>query len=145
VVRMAPLTLIYWVCLPLRPLVFLFARPPFYSRRSLWNPFLDMVNVFAPFRLSTVANLDMVLQTGLKSRSKRKKTRRLNGGDSEPVKWTQGNNPSGVFMRGGVSSPKPQAKYLGLRLFANTFGCSHIVSDCQFDTVNLSIVLHTGR
>lgn len=72
-----------------------------------------MVNVVAPFRLPTVANLDMVSQTGLKSRLKRKKMRRLNGGDSEPVKWTQGNNPSGVFTRGGLSSPNPQAKYLG--------------------------------
>jgi len=54
-----------------------------------------MFNAFAPFRLLTVADLDMVLQMGLKSRLKREKMRRLNGDVSEPVKWTRGNNPSG--------------------------------------------------
>ena len=104
-----------------------------------------MVNVFSPFRLPIVADLDMVLQMGLKSMLKRKKTRRLNSGDSEPVKWTQGNKPSGVFTRGDLSSPDPQAKYLGLYLFANTSGCSRIASDCPSDTIHLNIVLHTGR
>ena len=69
----------------------------------------------------------------------------LNGGDSEPAKWTQGNKPSGVFTHGGLSSPNPQAKYHGLCLFANTFGCSHIASYCPSDTANLSIVLRAGR
>ena len=122
-----------------------FVRPPFYCRRSLWDPLQDVVHVFAPFRLPTVANLDVVLQTGLKSRLKRKKMRCLNGGDSKPVKWTQGNKPSGMFTRGGLSSPNSQAKYLGMCSFANTFGCSHIALYFPSDTVHLSIVLRAGR
>ena len=122
-----------------------FARPPFYCRRSLWDPLRDMVHVFSPFRLPTVANLNVVLQTGLKSRLKRKKMRRLNGGDSEPVKWAQGNEPSGMFTRGSLLIPNTHAKYLGLGSFANTFGCSHIASYCPSDTVNVSIVLRAGR
>ena len=69
----------------------------------------------------------------------------LNGGESGPVKWAQGNEPSGMFTRRSLLIPNPHAKYLGLCSFANTFGCSHIASYCLSDTVNLSIALRAGR
>ena len=96
----------------------------------------DMAGVFVPFRLPAVADLDMVLQTGPKSRLKREETRCLNGSDSEPVKWTQVNNPFSAFTRGGLSSPNLQP---------NALACAclpiHLVAhiSCQIAHLILSI------
>ena len=132
---MAPLTLICWVCLP--PCPFLSFRSRTFPLSSLPLKFMpDMAGVFVPFRLPAVADLDMVLQTGPKSRLKREETRCLNGSDSEPVKWTQVNNPFSAFTRGGLSSPNLQP---------NALACAclpiHLVAhiSCQIAHLILSI------
>ena len=65
---------------------------------------------------------------------------------ASPLSGLKGTTPLACSRVGAfqVRIRRPNTSGL-LYLFANTFGCSRIASDCPSDTVHLSLVLHTGH